>query len=63
MGNELLKTVIKGIVYKNFLSADITLIEFMKNLKELNYFKEITLAKKSKRIDEKIFLFQIHCKL
>ena len=55
--------VIKGMVYKNFLSADITLIEFMKNLKELNYFKEITLAKKSKRIDEKIFLFQIHCKL
>ena len=55
--------VIKGIVYKNFLSADIILIEFMNNLKEINYFKEITLADKSKKISEKIFNFKIHCKL
>jgi type IV pilus assembly protein PilM len=55
--------VIKGNIYKNFLSADITLIEFMNNLKELNYFKEITLAEKSKRINERIFLFKIHCKI
>lgn len=60
---EELMVVIKGNVYKNFLSADITLIEFMNNLKELNYFKEITLAKKTKRINERIFLFNIHCKL
>jgi len=55
--------VIKGMVYKNFLSADITLIEFMNNLKELNYFKEITLADKTKRIDAKIFSFKINCKI
>lgn len=55
--------VIKGMVYKNFLSADITLIEFMNNLKEINYFQEITLADKTKRINDRIFLFKIHCKL
>ncbi len=54
---------IKGMVYKNFLSADITLIEFMNNLKELNYFKEITLADKTKRIDSKIFTFRLNCKI
>lgn len=55
--------VIEGAVYKNFLSADITLIEFMNSLKKLNYFKEITLANNTKRINEKIFLFTIHCKI
>jgi len=55
--------VIKGMVYKNFLSADITLIEFMDSLKKLNYFKEITLADKTKRINDRIFIFKIHCKI
>ena len=55
--------VIQGNVYKNFLSADITLIEFMNNLKKLNYFKEIILKDKTKRMDEKIFLFRIQCKI
>ncbi len=54
---------IQGSVYKNFLSADITLIEFMNSLKKLNYFKEIILADKIKRIKDKIFLFKIHCKI
>jgi len=55
--------IIKGMVYKNFVSADITLIEFMNSLKKLNYFKEITLSEKTKRLKEKIFLFRINCKI
>lgn len=54
---------VKGTVYKNFLSADITLIEFINALKKLNYFREITLVDKTKRIEDKIFLFKIHCRL
>lgn len=55
--------IVKGMVYKNFISADITLIEFITKLKELKYFKEIALEDKTKRLDEELFTFKIICKL
>jgi type IV pilus assembly protein PilM len=51
--------VIDGIVYRNFISADITLIDFITNLKKTNFFKDVTLANQRKRIEENVFQFKI----
>ena len=55
--------VIDGLVYRNFISADITLIDFITNLKNSNFFKDVTLAKQRKQIKENVFQFKIECKL
>ncbi len=55
--------VLNGMVYKNFMSADITLIQFITGLQDLNYYKNIELADKSKDNNNKTFSFKINMHL
>jgi hypothetical protein len=55
--------IIKGNVYKNFLSADITLLRFISALESYQYFKSVTLVEEKKQIKEQIFLFKIQLEI
>ena len=55
--------IIEGIVYRNFMSADVTLIDFITNLKSTNFFKDVTLAKQRKQIKQNVFQFKIECQI
>jgi type IV pilus assembly protein PilM len=55
--------IIDGIVYRNFISADITLIDFITKLKKSNYFKDVSLANQRKKIEENVFQFKIECQM
>ncbi len=52
--------VVSGMVYKNLMSADITLIQFITELQNLNYYKNIKIINKSKDDENKIFQFKIN---
>jgi len=54
---------IKGNVYKNFLSADLTLLKFISKLKSFQYFRDVQLVEEKKQIYEKVFLFKIQLKV
>jgi len=55
--------VISGMVYKNFMSADITLIQFITALRDLNYYDKIELADKSKDNNNQSLSFKINMHL
>ena len=55
--------VIDGLVYRNFVSADITLIDFITNMKNTNFFKDVTLARQRKQIKQNVFQFKIECQI
>ena len=55
--------VIEGVIYRNFISADITLIDFITNLKRSNFFQEVNLTDQRKDIKENVFQFKIECKV
>jgi type IV pilus assembly protein PilM len=51
--------LIKGRVIKNLVSADLTLIQFMTDLNNIDYYKEVLLVKKINDIKNKTFLFEL----
>ena len=55
--------IIKGNVYKNFLSADITLLKFISALKAYQYFSAVRLIEEKKQINDKVFLFKIQLEM
>jgi type IV pilus assembly protein PilM len=53
------KIVLSGMVYKNFMSADITLIQFIARLQDLHYYKNIEVTDSSKDEENKMLSFKI----
>lgn len=51
--------IISGTVYKDFMTSDISLLQFITKLQNLNYFKNIEIADKVKDENHKILSFKI----
>ncbi len=54
---------LEGRIYRNMLTADITLLNFMKDLRGSGIFKDVRIGSKSKQLKFGVFVFKIECDL